>query len=287
MGDNKDLHQIKKMQLPTATPQMQISSNSGMRPPGIPVTNLQPNGTIAHYVSPPHPLPIPIPQHSPPNGVNGVSQAAITMPHVDVQKPEVVSTPAITNGMTSVPQMEPNAEITTNSAHLGLGVSTNGYYLTQMPGVSDMTAVNSASFSQHNQAQQLAHGLSPQQVQNLRTMFASSMPNITPNLAAFQAKSEAATLSTDAMAQWSHPVTTVYIPVQSPSANGSRPVPMRNGVHINSQHSMSPHIVHSPSPLPNISQLQLPPRLPMMPNMGIASPSLQQQQPVGGTQSIY
>ncbi|KAF8911447.1 hypothetical protein CPB84DRAFT_1742864 [Gymnopilus junonius] len=108
-------HQIKKMQLPTATPQMQISSNGGMCPPGIPVTNLQPNGTIAHHVSPPHPLPVSIPQHLPPNGVNGVSQAAITMPHVDIQKPEVVSTPAIANGVTSIPQMEPNAEITANS----------------------------------------------------------------------------------------------------------------------------------------------------------------------------
>ena len=76
--------QLKKMQPPSATPQMRISSNGGMRPPGIPVTNLQANGSVGHHVSPPHPVPVPIPQHSPPNGVNGVSRAAITMPHVEV-----------------------------------------------------------------------------------------------------------------------------------------------------------------------------------------------------------
>ncbi len=60
------------------------------------------------------------------------------------------------------------------------------------------------------------------------------------------------------------------VPVRSPSANGARPV-MRNGVHVNGQHSMSPHMPHSPSPLPNIAQSQSPPRVPMAPNMGMAS----------------
>ncbi|KAF8896857.1 enhancer of polycomb-like-domain-containing protein [Gymnopilus junonius] len=342
-------HQIKKMQPPTATPQMRISSNGGMRPPGIPVTNLQPNGAVAHHVSPPHPIPVPIPQHSPPNGVNGVSRAAITMPHVDVQKTEVVSTPAIANGVSSIPQAEPSAEVTVNSVpprpksqnvtpqpHLGLGVPTNGYHLTQLPGMATAALVNSASFPQHNQAQQL-HGLSPQQVQNLRTVFASSMPNVSPDVAALQAKTLANAymhaganganmgmqlpqanmnlkLPASRQMQWHNgaiqaiqrPPSTVNgvdgqingahvaspsightVPVRTPSANGSRPVPMRNGVHINGQHSISPHMQHSPSPLPNISQSQSPPRVPLTPNITMASPSLQQQQPVGGTQNGY
>ncbi len=37
-------HQIKKMQPPTAAPQMRISSNGGMRPPSIPATGMPTNG---------------------------------------------------------------------------------------------------------------------------------------------------------------------------------------------------------------------------------------------------
>ncbi|CAA7262264.1 unnamed protein product [Cyclocybe aegerita] len=59
------------------------------------------------------------------------------------------------------------------------------------------------------------------------------------------------------------------VPVRSPSANGTRPG-MRNGVHV----SMSPHLHNSPLLLPNITQSQSPPRMPTMPNMGMASPSL-------------
>jgi enhancer of polycomb-like protein len=76
------------------------------------------------------------------------------------------------------------------------------------------------------------------------------------------------------------------VPARSPSANGSR-AGMRNGVHINGSHSMSPHMQPSPSPIPNIAQSQSPPRIPMTPNMGMASPSLHQQQPVGGNQNGY
>ena len=75
----------------------------------------------------------------------------------------------------------------------------------------------------------------------------------------------------------------------SPSANGIRSG-LRNGMLVNGQpHSMSPHMRHSPSPLPNISHLhsQSPTRIPMVPNIAIigSSPSLQHQQPPQ-TQSI-
>ncbi|KAF7370853.1 Enhancer of polycomb-like protein [Mycena sanguinolenta] len=60
----------------------------------------------------------------------------------------------------------------------------------------------------------------------------------------------------------------VPVPVRTPSANGSR-----NGIRamngqMNGQlnsHSMSPHMQHSPSPMPSISQSQSPPRPPMTP----------------------
>jgi enhancer of polycomb-like protein len=75
----------------------------------------------------------------------------------------------------------------------------------------------------------------------------------------------------------------------SPSTNVMRSG-LRNGMLVNGQpHSMSPHMRHSPSPLPNISHLhsQSPSRMPMAPNMAVigSSPSLQHQQPPQ-TQSI-
>jgi len=337
-------HQIKQMQPPTTAPQMRISSNGGMRPPPVlPVSNLQqPNGSAPLHVSPPHPLPVPVSQ--PPNGVNGISRAAISMPHVDVQKPpEVIATPAFPNGVTPLPQSDPNAELTvsgiparpksqnvTPQSHVGLGVPTNGYHLTAMNNMTAAALVNSASY-QPNQNPQHAGGLSLQQMQNLKTVFAN-MP--APELAALQAgrgipasymhvgaavanmnmqippgANMNLKLPPSRQMQWMNspmqrptpiangldsqlngtavasPNPAHAVPARSPSANGSR-AGMRNGVHING-HSMSPLMQPSPSPIPNIAQSQSPPRIPMTPNMGMASPSLQHQQPVGGNQNGY
>ncbi|KAF8966069.1 enhancer of polycomb-like-domain-containing protein [Flammula alnicola] len=353
-------HQIKKMQPPTAAPQMRISSNGGMRPPGMPVSSLQTNGlqtngtTPHHHLSPPHPIPVPVPQHSPPNGVNGISRAAISMPHVDVQKPEVISTPAIPNGVSTIPQPETNADVTVNGvparpksqnitpqSHLALGVPTNGYHLTPMTNMTAAALINSASYQHNANQQHPGGGLSLQQVQNLKSVFANSPTPDVVAAAAIQARGIPGSymhigpngtnmnmqlppgtnmnlkLPAARQMQWMNspmqrPASVVNgidsqlngqlngtlvsspnlghaVPVRSPSANGSR-AGMRNGVHVNGvngQHSMSPHMHHSPSPLPNIAQSQSPPRLPMTPNMGMASPSLQQQQPVGGTPNGY
>ncbi|KAF9483666.1 hypothetical protein BDN70DRAFT_799389 [Pholiota conissans] len=344
-------HQIKKMQPPTAAPQMRISSNGGMRPPSMSVPNvqtngmqnngLQTNGTTPHHLSP-HPMPVPVPQHSPPNGVNGMSRAAISMPHVEVQKPEVISTPAIPNGVSPIPQTEVSTEMSVNGlpvrpksqnvtpqSHLALGVPANGYHLTPM---NNMTAalVNSASYPHNQNQQHPTGGLSLQQVQNLKSIFtnippadvnaltARGLPNgymHVPNGGNMNMQISPGTnmnlkLPAARQMQWMNspmqrPASVVNgidgqmngvhvaspnvghaVPVRSPSANGSRPG-MRNGVHVNGQHSMSPHMQHSPSPLPNIAQSQSPPRVPLAPNMGMASPSLSQQQPVGGTQNGY
>jgi len=74
------------------------------------------------------------------------------------------------------------------------------------------------------------------------------------------------------------PTLSQSVPVRSPSANGQR-AGLRNGVHVNGQHPVSPHLQASPT-LPNISQAQSPPRISLAPSMGLPSPSLQQQ-PVG------
>ncbi|KAJ7493445.1 enhancer of polycomb-like-domain-containing protein [Mycena galericulata] len=77
----------------------------------------------------------------------------------------------------------------------------------------------------------------------------------------------------------------VPVPVRTPSANGSRNGMRAMNGQLNS-HSMSPHLQHSPSPMPSISQSQSPPRPPMTP-MQMGSPSMQHQQPVGGFQNVY
>ena len=347
-------HQIKKMQPPTTAPQMRISSNGGMRPPSVPVSTLQQqpalqppqsltshsNGpTSAPHHSPPHPVPVPVPQHSSINGVNGMSRAAISMPHVDVQTSESLMTPAISNGSLNgisspIPQPEPNAEATLNGPparprsqnitpqqHLGLGVPTNGYHLTPM---TNMTA---AALQVAYQNGQHGGGLSLQQMQNLKSAFANlpapdmanlnggrslsgsyAMPNGNMQLPAgtninlklpatrqmqwanmngqIQRPGSAVNVETQLNGAMGNrmvgsPNLSNSVPVRTPSANGLRPG-MRNGVSVNGQHSMSPNHQHSPTPVPNILQAQSPPRLPMMPNMALASsPPLQQQQPVG------
>ena len=75
-------------------------------------------------------------------------------------------------------------------------------------------------------------------------------------------------------------------PVRTPSANGMRQNGIRAGVMPNGQMPLSPHLSHSPSPLPSALS-QSPPRLPLTPTMGMASPSLQHQQPVGNTQNGF
>lgn len=351
-------HQIKKMQVPTATPQMRISSNGGMRPPSLPTPAVQANGITPHHVPPPHPLPVPVPQHSPVNGVNGMSRAAISMPHVEVQKPEVIATPAIPNGVATIPSTEPSPDTAVNpivngitngvptrpksqnvtpQSHLALGVPTTGYHLTPMTNMGTVNLVNPTPY-QHSAAQQqhLTNGLSQQQITNLKTIFnndsaaaaalqqaraalpASYMHVVSngavamnlPNMAGanLNLKLPAArqmqwmnppiqrppSVANGMDVQLNNPLNAALaaspsmghsVPVRSPSANGSR-AGMRNGVHLNGM-SPSAHMQHSPTPLPNIAQSQSPPRVPMTPNMGMASPALQQQQPVGGTQNGY
>jgi hypothetical protein len=43
-----------------------------------------------------------------------MSRAVTSMPHVDVQKPEVISTPGIPNGASPIPQAEVNNEMSVN-----------------------------------------------------------------------------------------------------------------------------------------------------------------------------
>ena len=91
--------QLKKMQPPTAAPPMRISSGGGMRPPSVPVTSQQqPTQQTSAQTQPsasappvtnhsPHPSPVPVPQHSPPNTA---CRPAISMPHIEVPKADSI-----------------------------------------------------------------------------------------------------------------------------------------------------------------------------------------------------
>ena len=120
---------LKKMQPPTAIPQMRIS-NGGMRPPSLPGAGL--NGTSASQPATPQPVPIP-PAHMPTNGVNGGGRAAIAMPHVEMVKPAealaaVQATPAV-SAIDASAQQAPATQEAANGAAAGASAtasSTNG-----------------------------------------------------------------------------------------------------------------------------------------------------------------
>ena len=171
-------HQIKTMAPPVLGAQMRISSNGGLRLPAAPATNLQSNGNI-HNVAPPQLIPIPVSQHSP------ASRAAIAMPHVDAQKPEVIVTPAVSSLAMSSSQPDTSTELSVDASpgrskapdptpQHGFSVHTNGFHLTPM-----ITPTINSSFGQN----QHTGGLSLQQMQNLKTAFAN-IP--APDLAALQ-----------------------------------------------------------------------------------------------------
>ena len=172
-------HQIKTVTAPVLGPQMRISSNGGLRPPTVPPTNLQSNANTQN-ITPPQPIPIPVSQHSP------ASRAAIAMPHVDGQKPEVNVTPLVSNSAMPTSQPDANTELSVDGSlgrpkapdptQHGPSVHTNGFHLTPM--INMIPPINS-SFGQN----QHTGGLSLQQMQNLKTAFAN-IP--APDLAALQ-----------------------------------------------------------------------------------------------------
>ncbi|KAF9005081.1 enhancer of polycomb-like-domain-containing protein [Cyathus striatus] len=148
---------LKKMPPPNGVSQMRISSSMGMRPPSIPA--ISQNGTTR--TSPP--VPLPVPQHSPPNAS---SRAAIAMPHngvVSIQ-PDNSSQPQdiAGNGVPSRPksQNQPQVQV------------PNGFHLTPLsnhaaPGL----AVTAPGYQQYQNTQQ--HAVSLQQMQNFKTALAT------------------------------------------------------------------------------------------------------------------
>lgn len=311
--------QLKKMPPPNALPQLRISSNGGMRNG---VNGLQSTVSIAH-TSPPQP--VPVPQHSP-NSANGVaSRPAISMPHVDVVKTEVHPSSALANGAI-VQQTDPTqstdstppsvSPVRPKSQAQGVNVSVNGFHLpntyaaaglapsayAQMPNQSTLKTAF-ASLSHLPQATDFATLQSQLQRMTYVPVLASTPANSLQLNANASLKVNAAR-----QMQWANSL-------QRPTsvANGMEGVNAINGVngvqssppppnHVTatpptsngtrtamriSSNGMSPMPQHTPSPIPHIAQSQSPPRLPITPTMTMASPSVQQQQAVGGSQIGY
>lgn len=334
--------QHKKMSSLSSAP-MRISSGGGMRTPSS--TPLQPNGMGTH-TSPPNP--VSLPQVSPTASVNGISRAAISMPHVDIAKPEPSSTPSASSPKLPMPMdasematrgipARPPSQNLNHPQPIPISTQVNGFHANPVPNIS-------SAYLNQGQA-----SLTYAQMQNLKSAF-SGVPNAN-DMAALQSMNRHggnfmhpgtmvngngipmqlnpnALKMQNARMHWAmnngmnvnggmgiqRPPSIVNghdgqlngqmngvngmgspnhmhaVPIRTPSANGMNG--MRNGIHINGQHSMSPphqlsmspHL--SPPPLANISQSQSP-RLSMTPTLGITSPSLQHQQAINGSQNGF
>jgi enhancer of polycomb-like protein len=170
---------MKKM--PAGVSQLRISSNGGMRPPATPVV---PSIPLSTQSSPPQVPPPPLVQLT--NGINGTNQSPTRVPEGEVVKVETAPT-SMPNG-TSQSQHETNAPPPTHtvsaagrmstetspvrpkssqSTHLTVPIQ-NGYHIASVNGFSPMPngAIYHAN-GQHN-------GLSAQQMQNLKSVFANA-----------------------------------------------------------------------------------------------------------------
>ncbi|KAJ7623472.1 enhancer of polycomb-like-domain-containing protein [Roridomyces roridus] len=311
--------QIKKMQ-PAAGQHLRISANGGMRPPGVVAmqqTAASPNHASPPRASPPQP---PSQQQSPNPSMNGATNgdASHALPmanginHQPQDTTNLLQPPEnVMNGVRANSPARPKSQ----NQHVN-GVLPNGY---QLP-MNGYTQANGAAY-----IPQTSSGLSHQQMQNIKSAFAGSPPSNQDMQAAIQAANGNRQMSAAYMngvnfnmalgagtninlklppgrqVNWSAQMRpgsgmegaamngsmspspnnrhAVAVPVRTPSANGSR-----NGMRV--MNGMSPHLQHTPSPMPSISQSQSPPRPPMTP-MQMGSPSMQHQQPVGGFQNVY
>ncbi|KAF5375868.1 hypothetical protein D9615_008245 [Tricholomella constricta] len=174
-------HQLKMLP-PNAMPQLRISSNGGMRPPMV-VASMQGVPSVSQSSTPKPATPTPI-QHSPPTS-NGISRAAMNMPHVEAARPDLIaSSQSSLASAIQIPQpqsqaqcgppdanqpQDPKAIIQQQQQHLSM-VGTNGYHLNPLTTQAAAALANSAQYAAYQ------HGLSAQQMQNLKTTFANMPP---------------------------------------------------------------------------------------------------------------
>ena len=303
-----------------SSPPQPLQSQSSQSQPTQPPSSV--GSPITHHQSPPAPSPVQAAQHSVPNGVG---RPAISMPHVEVAKADTpngvngvaAAQPESHGDASTAGTPRPKSQNVSVPAHVG--IPPNGYHLP----LANMSAalLNSTYLPQgaagglsHQQVQNLKSAfanLSATEMAALNGGRALPASYLMPNMQLPPNANVNLKLQNTRQTQWAmgaqqrpasvvngmdghlgglangmvavSPTLSQSVPVRSPSANGQR-AGLRNGAHVNGQHSVSPHLQASPT-LPNISQSQSPPRVPLG-ALGLPSPSLQQQ-PVGSNQNGY
>ena len=165
--------QVKKMAHAALLPQPRISSNGGMRPPGLVVTGLQTTTTL--------------PQISPTangtsivNGVNGIHRNAIAAVGRDNVKVENNSAMLIPNGTGGQSQTDghttPDATAISQIASPVRPKSQNQHPVS-LPNGYHLTAINGYTALSNGSQFLPASTLSIQQMQNLKSAFAAASPS--------------------------------------------------------------------------------------------------------------
>ncbi|KAJ7089681.1 enhancer of polycomb-like-domain-containing protein [Mycena belliarum] len=159
--------QIKKLQAASGQ-HMRISSNGGMRPPGLPAPGIH-NHASPPRASPPHPT---SQQHSPtPNGTNTEGVHAPPMPNgVPNHQPQdpinLLQPPE-----NLVNNSRANSPARPKSQNQHVNGAPNGYQITSMNGYPTSAMAGAASYLPQSSS------LSIQQMQNLKSVFATNSTN--------------------------------------------------------------------------------------------------------------
>ncbi|XP_006456605.1 hypothetical protein AGABI2DRAFT_195675 [Agaricus bisporus var. bisporus H97] len=312
--------QLKKMPPPNSLPQLRISSNGGMRNG---VNGLQ--SSIAH-TSPPQPVPVPQHSPNSANGVASrpaISMPHVDVVKTEVHPPSALangtlvqptdSTQSTDSAPASVSPARPKSQTQ------GVNVSLNAFHVPnnyaaagltpaaypQMPNQSLKTAF--ANLSHLPQTDFAAIQSQLQRMTYVPVLAGTPANNLQFNANASLKVNAARHMQWAASNSLQRPTSVVngmdgvntingvnglngvqssppppsHVTATPPTTNGSR-----TAMRISSN-GMSPMPQHTPSPIPHISQSQSPPRLPITPTMTMASPSVQQQQTVGGSQIGY
>ncbi|KAG6816979.1 hypothetical protein H0H87_001294 [Tephrocybe sp. NHM501043] len=160
--------QLKKMPPPTNVPQMRISSNGGMRPTSVATT--MPSPALLLQSSPPSSATSE--QHTPSS--NGIHRAAINLPHIDPSRADAGGISTRFNAVSHLDigrqqDSKVNSTILIPSQPPSMMIgATNGYHASTLQLPSAFANSSSAQLGLSD------HGLSPLQMQNLKTAFANA-----------------------------------------------------------------------------------------------------------------
>ncbi|KAI0262080.1 enhancer of polycomb-like-domain-containing protein [Gloeopeniophorella convolvens] len=279
--------QLKKLPSALNVPQMRISSNGGMRPPATPL--LAPMNASSGSQTSPQSSPTPAatnghtsPVLAPPslNGSSGSEEPRASSTPLPLQEPSVSSADPTTPGAPTAAA----APMPTKPAQPHHAITLpNGYH---MPNNYATAIPNGATTYLHLGAQQ--NGLTPQQIQSLKSSFANGPQEMPLAVNGSRPASYIGHVPGNGP-HFNLPMGAVGVNVGMNLSNMNLKLPssrqmqwaaaQRSPQAVAIAHSLSPHM-HAHSPTPQVS----PTRGAQTPS---ASPSLHQQQVVGGSGATY